>query len=127
MITVLRVAVAFTVLSSVGAGMIWAQGTRASINGMVKDPTGAAVPSAVLNLRSLATSAVVTSKAGSDGLYGFPNLVPGVYELSVQAKGFREYVQKGQQCPPSSVRPLPVLPSVLAELQLFPYSQPGLR
>jgi len=61
----------------------------------VKDPTGAAVPSAVLNLRSLATSAVVTSKAGSDGLYGFPNLVPGVYELSVQAKGFREYVQKG--------------------------------
>ena len=76
-------------------GLLRAQGTRASINGLVQDPTGAAIPSAVLSLRSVSTTAVLRANSGSDGLYGFPNLVAGVYELSVTAKGFREYVQRG--------------------------------
>jgi hypothetical protein len=73
----------------------FAQGSRASISGIIQDPTGAAIPNVVLSLRSLATSAVAKTTSGSDGLYSFPNLTPGVYELTVSAKGFREYLQKG--------------------------------
>jgi len=78
-----------------GAGATWAQGSRASITGLVQDPTGAAIPNAELSLRALSTSAVVKVTSGSDGLYAFPNLVPGAYDLSVAAKGFRDYVQRG--------------------------------
>jgi hypothetical protein len=73
----------------------YGQGTRASINGAVRDSSGAVIPDAKLNLRSVSTTAVLSVASDSDGLYNFPNLVAGVYDLSVTAKGFREYVQKG--------------------------------
>ncbi len=76
-------------------GTAWAQGTRASITGVVKDPTGAAVPGANLSLRSLGTSSVVKAASGADGTYTFPGVVAGGYELTVTAKGFREYIQRG--------------------------------
>src|SRR3989454_2161438 len=72
-----------------------AQSLNASISGVVKDPTGAAVPSAGLTLRALSTGYTVRTASGSDGLFAFPNLQSGAYELSVSAKGFRDYLQKG--------------------------------
>jgi hypothetical protein len=77
------------------AGLVWAQGSRASIGGLVQDPTGASIPNAELTLRALGTSAVVKTIAAQDGFYSFPNLSPGVYDLTVTAPGFREYVQRG--------------------------------
>jgi len=86
----------FAVISIFFAGIIgWSQGTRAGISGQVQDSSGAGVPSASLNLRSLNTTSVVQIQSGSDGLYSFANVVPGVYELSVTAPGFREYLQRG--------------------------------
>lgn len=75
--------------------VVWAQGTRATITGIVQDPSGAAIPGAELTLRSLTTSAVVKATTGSDGLYTFPGLEAGAYDLTVTAKGFREYIQRG--------------------------------
>ena len=77
------------------SGVTWAQGTRASISGIVKDPTGAAIPGADLALRSLATSAIVRATTGPDGFYTFPDLVADSYDLTVTAKGFHEYIQRG--------------------------------
>src|ERR1700684_678383 len=77
------------------AGVMWAQGTRASISGVVRDPTGAAVPAAELSLRSLANSAVVKATSGSDGFYAFPDVVAAGYDLTVAPKGFHEYIQRG--------------------------------
>jgi hypothetical protein len=86
----------FAVSSFLFAGIIgWSQGTRAGISGQVQDSSGAGVPSASLNLRSLNTTSVVQIQSGSDGLYSFANVVPGVYELSITAPGFREYLQRG--------------------------------
>src|SRR5205807_9864237 len=76
------------------ANVMWGQGTRATITGIVQDPTGAAIPAAELTLRSLATSAVVKASSGADGFYTFPGLVAGGYDLTVAAKGFREYIQR---------------------------------
>jgi hypothetical protein len=89
-----RVIAAF-ILCTALANVTWAQGTRATISGVVQDPTGAAIPAVELSLRSLATSAVVKASSGADGFYTFPGLVAGGYDLTVAAKGFREYIQRG--------------------------------
>ncbi len=73
-----------------------AQSFTGSISGTVTDPTGAVVPDAIVTLTDMATgtsSATVTT--GPDGLYSFPNLRAGTYELKVSAAGFRDYVQRG--------------------------------
>ena len=62
------------------AGVMLAQGTRASISGIVRDSTGAAVPAAEFNLRSLANSAVVKATSGADGFYAFPEVVAAAPE-----------------------------------------------
>jgi hypothetical protein len=77
------------------ASITWAQGTRATISGIVRDPTGSAIPGAELSLRSLANSAVVKAASGPDGFYAFPDVVAGGYDLTVAAEGFREYIQRG--------------------------------
>ena len=73
----------------------WAQSVNASLSGMVTDPSGAVVPDADLTLTSLDTAVVARSNTGPDGLYSFPNLQVGTYELKVSAKGFRDFVQRG--------------------------------
>jgi len=74
-----------------------AQSLNASINGVVKDPAHAAVPGADLTLRALSTGYTMRATSGSDGLFAFPNLQAGVYELSVSAKGFRDYLQRASR------------------------------
>ena len=90
-----RPAITALFLCATFAGGLWAQGTRASITGTVQDPTGASIPASDLSLRSLATSAVVKAKTAADGFYTFPGVPAGVYELTVTAKGFRDYIQRG--------------------------------
>ncbi len=72
-----------------------AQSLNASISGTVTDPAGAAVPDAQLALTSVATGAVAKATSGPDGLYSFPNLLPGAYELKATAPGFRDFIQRG--------------------------------
>ncbi len=89
----LVVACAITMLAM--APGVWAQSQNASINGTVSDPSGAVVPQATVTLRSLERGTTVTTKSGADGLYSFPNLEPGRYEVSVTAPGFKPFTQKG--------------------------------
>lgn len=72
-----------------------AQQANASIGGVIKDPSGAAVPGATLTLRSGAMGQSVTTLSGSAGLYLFPIVQPGTYNLTASAKGFTTYVRKG--------------------------------
>ncbi len=72
-----------------------AQSMNASISGTVLDPSGAAVLGAQLTLTSLATGTATKTVSSQQGLYSFPNLQAGGYELKVTAGGFREYVRKG--------------------------------
>lgn len=76
-------------------GHMCAQSFNATISGMITDPSGAAVPRAKLTLRALGTNAVATTTSENDGLYSFPNLVAGAYELTVEATGFKDFEQRG--------------------------------
>jgi hypothetical protein len=59
-----------------------------SIKGVVQDPSGAAVPSAKVELLNTATSVSSTTATDSTGNYEFPSLAPGTYQITVEATGF---------------------------------------
>ena len=71
------------------------QNINATLSGTVTDPSGAAIPGAVLTLTSKTTGAVAKATTDSKGGYVFPNLSPAPYSLRVTAKGFRNYMQTG--------------------------------
>src|SRR5215472_2835447 len=54
---------------------------NAEIIGTVTDKTGAAVPNATVTLTHLATGSVRTSASNSSGLFDFPGLAVGNYDL----------------------------------------------
>jgi hypothetical protein len=90
-----RVWVVFLLLISLLPGSGAAQSFNATISGSVTDPSGASVPDVELTLTAVATGAVAKATTGPDGLFSFPNLQRGAYELKATAKGFREFVQRG--------------------------------
>jgi hypothetical protein len=67
----------------------------ASLSGTVTDPTMAPVPGAQVSLLSEATGVALKMATPGDGLFNFPNLAPGPYQLRVSAPGFREFVRTG--------------------------------
>src|SRR5271157_800681 len=76
-------------------GLLRGQSTNATLSGTVTDPTGAAIPNVQLTLTSVDTGTVNKAASGPEGLYSFPNLRPGIYELKASSQGFKEYVQAG--------------------------------
>ena len=68
---------------------------NSELTGVVTDTTGAAVPGASVVLTDPATAYVRATTSGSTGLYDFPGLNPGNYDLKVTAKGFKAYSQNG--------------------------------
>jgi hypothetical protein len=65
---------------------------RASIQGVVTDPQGAAVPGAKVTLKNLATNQTQTTTTNNDGIYNFGALPPSQYSLTVEKQGFKKKV-----------------------------------
>ena len=70
----------------------FAQITTTGIRGIVRDPSGAVVPSATIKLTDNATGIEQTSSSSSDGGFLFPNLQFGAYKLTASAIGFQNTV-----------------------------------
>jgi protocatechuate 3,4-dioxygenase beta subunit len=71
------------------------QAASASLTGTVLDQSGGSVVGSEVKLKALETDVVLSATTEANGLYSFPNLPPGRYELRATARGFREYVQTG--------------------------------
>ena len=70
-------------------------GGSASISGVVRDPSGAVVPSAKIVISSAAQGAVRTLETNTEGIFTAPGLTPGPgYQVSVTASGFGPYEAK---------------------------------
>jgi hypothetical protein len=65
------------------------------ITGAVKDPSGAVIPGATVVAVNTATGARQTTVTNDEGLYTFPVLPVGQYEIDVTATGFRPHRQTG--------------------------------
>jgi Carboxypeptidase regulatory-like domain len=72
----------------------YAQEVRASITGMVTDPSGAPIVAAKVTARDLATGRSVATLTNDTGNYLTPFLAPGRWELTVEASGFKKYVRQ---------------------------------
>ncbi len=65
----------------------------AQLSGTVEDTTGRIVVGASVSARNLDTNQSYAATTNSSGYYVAPNLLPGRYELIVQAAGFAKSVQ----------------------------------
>ncbi len=72
------------------ASLAWAS-VGGSIAGTVKDPTGHVLAHAEVTVRESATGLTYQTHSDSRGLYTFPVLPVGHYEVRVQAAGFSAY------------------------------------
>ena len=64
-----------------------AQDQRGSIEGIVKDSSGAVLPGVTVEARSTA-GAVLSSTTDTEGVYRFPSVAPGTYEVTATLQGF---------------------------------------
>jgi len=70
-----------------------AQENRGTVAGVVTDPTHAVVPGAKVTLRNINTNVEGVLETDSGGFYRFDFVIPGIYRVTVEAVGFRKYVQ----------------------------------
>ena len=64
-----------------------------NIQGTVSDTTGAVIPNASVTLTDEATHVSRTTKTSGAGVYLFPGVPIGTYDLNVSASGFKTYEQ----------------------------------
>ncbi len=67
----------------------FSQGATGSVTGLISDPSGALVPHAVVTLTSRETGLKQSTTATASGLFRFPNVRIGEYDLTVEAPGFQ--------------------------------------
>jgi hypothetical protein len=67
----------------------------AELSGLVKDPAGAVVPNASIEMRNQDTGIRQRAETNSNGLYALPGLKPGSYLATVQATGFKTLTRDG--------------------------------
>ncbi len=63
-----------------------------SINGVVKDPTGALIPGVKVTLTNTATNTQVSAISNENGGFQFPQLAPANYSLVVESPGFKKTI-----------------------------------
>jgi hypothetical protein len=74
---------------------VFGQAISGDVTGTVSDPSGAAIPGAVLTIQNEQTGVKTTATANSTGVYRFLNLPSGAYTLTATAQGFAPTSQKG--------------------------------
>jgi hypothetical protein len=68
--------------------LLYGQAGTGSIQGTIKDPTGALVTGAKVTLVNIDTQLTRTDTSGANGSYAFLALPPGQYKITADAKGF---------------------------------------
>jgi len=72
---------------------LYGQADTGSIQGTIKDQTGAVIPKAQVTLKNEGTNLALTTTSGADGSYIFSPVKIGTYEVSAAAPGFTTTVQ----------------------------------
>src|SRR5215510_11292370 len=70
------------------AAPVAGQEQRGSIEGVVKDSSGAVLPGVTVDAKSPAMVGVASAVSDTSGVYRFPSLPPGRYELTATLQGF---------------------------------------
>jgi hypothetical protein len=70
------------------------QAAKSELIGEVRDQNGALVPNAKVTLTEVATGQT-SSNISSDGSFIMTNLKPGIYNVAVEAEGFKQSLREG--------------------------------
>ena len=71
------------------AATAFPQGERATITGTVTDTSQAIIPGTRVTLRNAGTNIVTQGVSNAAGIYVFPALTPGTYDVTFERDGFR--------------------------------------
>ena len=87
--------------AAVLAAVVWAmpasaQEQRGSIEGAVRDNSGGVLPGVTVQAKNVATNSVQSAVTDANGVYRFPALQPGSYEISASLSGFVPAKLSGQ-------------------------------
>ena len=63
--------------------------TQGGVIGTVTDPSGAPIPGATVTVTNTATRGTRQTTTNTEGLYTFPSLPPGNYEVKIELQGFK--------------------------------------
>src|ERR1700686_2603775 len=74
--------------------MAWAA-TTGSISGTLKDPSGALIPGATVIATNTATGIQNKTTTDTKGVFTFPSLQVGRYDLQAEVEGFRPQKRTG--------------------------------
>ncbi len=89
----MRVVCIRALLGLVSGAFLFAQDFRATLTGLVTDPSGAVIPGATVRATNVTTNATKEAQTTELGVFTIPYLDPGVYDVEVSAKGFQTVVR----------------------------------
>src|SRR5260370_4010389 len=87
------IALVFALL--LGASLRAQTASTSTVTGTVYDKSGATVPNAQGDLEDVDTKAQTSTTAANDGVYAFPSVRPGNYNIARCTAGFRESLIRG--------------------------------
>lgn len=76
---------------------VFGQSDNTSVNGIVHDPSGAAIPNAKVVLKNDNTGAIRETVTTGSGTYVIPSIPSGTYTLTVELQGFRKFESKSNK------------------------------
>jgi hypothetical protein len=77
------------------AAPLFAQSSYGRMTGRITDPQGAVTAGAQITLTQIETNISISGASNSEGLYDFPNLLPGTYRMEVKLDGFKTHTRSG--------------------------------
>ncbi len=83
------------VLIALGTGLVFAQGSNATILGTVKDVSGGVLPGTAVTVKHLETGLTRAAQTDTSGNYSIPSLPVGAYEVTAGKIGFSREVRRG--------------------------------
>ncbi len=95
--TVRIAAFVLLLLLSLYAKVSLGQAVTGTLLGTVQDTTGAVVSNANITLTNEGTDVTDKTTSSQQGFYTFPNLAPGQYSVTVEARGFKTEIARHNQ------------------------------
>jgi len=74
--------------------VVWGQAVNGTLLGTITDSTGASVGGARIVATSTSTGAIHESTTNESGNYTFPDMQPGAYSVTIEARGFKKATQQ---------------------------------
>ncbi len=87
--------VVFTIMVLLAPATARAQESRGAITGKVLDAGNAVIQGATVKVTNVAMGTTLTLRTNEDGFYQAPYLIPGTYQMTAEANGFKRYVREG--------------------------------